>query len=80
MINKTVPNYHTCVAQNGTLIGRDAYWLYEENVSGALFPRTYNPSTDQQTFVEDFRLTATADLLKFVRGTTVAEEIVVTNN
>ncbi|KAG5334106.1 TTL3A glycylase, partial [Acromyrmex charruanus] len=55
-------------------------FLYEENVSDALFPRTYNPST-QQTFVEDFRLTAAAGLLKwFIRGTTVAEEILVANS
>lgn len=47
----------------------DAYWLYEENVSSPLFPRTYGPSTDQQAFVENFRLTAGAGLLKwFVRG------------
>ncbi|EGI66686.1 hypothetical protein G5I_04764 [Acromyrmex echinatior] len=59
----------------------DAYWLYEENVSDALFPRTYNPSTDQQAFVEDFRLTAAAGVLKwFIRGTTVAEGILVANS
>lgn len=59
----------------------DAYWLYEENVSSALFPRSYNPSTDQQAFVEDFRLTAAAGLLKwFVRGMIAAQEILMTNS
>ncbi|TGZ49818.1 tubulin glycylase 3A [Temnothorax longispinosus] len=59
----------------------DAYWLYEENVSGALFPRTYSPSTDRRAFVEDFRLTAAAGLLKwFVRGMTAAEDILVVNS
>lgn len=59
----------------------DAYWLYEENVSSALFPRTYSPSTDRRAFVEDFRLTAAASLLKwFVRGTVAAEEIFVASS
>jgi len=59
----------------------DAYWLHEENVSNVLFPRTYNPSADQRAFVEDFRLTAAAGLLKwFVRGVTAAEEILVTKS
>ncbi|XP_011867758.1 PREDICTED: tubulin glycylase 3A-like [Vollenhovia emeryi] len=56
----------------------DAYWLYEENVSGVLFPRTYNPSRDRRAFVEDFRLTAAAGLLRWlVRGMAAAEEILV---
>lgn len=59
----------------------DAYWLYEENVSGVLFPRTYSPSTDQRAFVENFRLTAAAGLLRwFVRGVTAAEKILVANS
>lgn len=56
----------------------NAYWLHEENVSSVLFPRTYSPSVDQPAFLEDFRLTAAAGLLKwFVRGVTAAEEILV---
>lgn len=59
----------------------DAYWLYEENVSGALFPRTYNPRVDQGAFVEDFRRTAAAGLLRwFVRGVTAVEEVLVANS
>ncbi|XP_014480174.1 PREDICTED: tubulin glycylase 3A-like [Dinoponera quadriceps] len=53
----------------------DAYWLYEENVSDVLFPRSYNPARDQRAFLEDFRRTAAAGLLKwFVHGMSVAEE------
>ncbi|XP_025157802.1 tubulin glycylase 3A-like [Harpegnathos saltator] len=53
----------------------DAYWLYEENVSDVLFPRSYNPAENQRAFLEDFRLTAAAGLLKwFVREMSVAEE------
>ncbi|XP_043259692.1 tubulin glycylase 3A-like [Colletes gigas] len=43
----------------------EAHWLYEKNVSGVLFPRSYNLSREPKAFLEDFRLTATAGLLKW---------------
>lgn len=53
----------------------DTYWLYEENVSDVLFPRSYNPVENQRAFVEDFRLTTAASLLKwFVREMSATEE------
>lgn len=53
----------------------NAHWLYEENVSDVLFPRSYNPVENQRVFLEDFRLTAAAGLLKwFVREMSVADE------
>lgn len=53
----------------------DAHWLYEENVSEVLFPRSYNPAEEQRAFLQDFRLTAAAGLLKwFAREISAAEE------
>ncbi|XP_076664467.1 tubulin glycylase 3A isoform X2 [Andrena cerasifolii] len=43
----------------------EAHWLYERDVSGVLFPRSYNLSREPKAFLEDFRLTATAGLLKW---------------
>ncbi|XP_020300319.1 tubulin glycylase 3A-like [Pseudomyrmex gracilis] len=58
----------------------DAYWLHEENVSSVLYPRSYSPSTDRRAFLEDFRLTAAAGLLKwFVCGMNAAEKILVSD-
>lgn len=58
----------------------NVYWLYEENVSSVLFPRSYNVSEDQQAFLEDFRFTAAVGLLKwFVHGMNVANEIFVSD-
>lgn len=43
----------------------DAHWLYEKDVSSVLFPRSYNLSREPKIFLEDFRLTAAAGLLKW---------------
>ncbi|XP_078052231.1 tubulin glycylase 3A [Augochlora pura] len=43
----------------------EAHWLYEKDVSSVLFPRSYNLSREPKAFLEDFRLTATAGLLKW---------------
>lgn len=57
---------------------RDAYWLHEENVSSVLFPRSYDPNAERRAFLDDFRLTAAAGLLKwFVHAVSTAEEILV---
>lgn len=42
----------------------EAHWLYEKDVSSVLFPRCYNLSREPKAFLEDFRLTAAAGLLK----------------
>lgn len=62
------------------LLEENANWLHEENVSDVLFPRSYNPSRDRRAFLEDFRLTAAAGLLKwFVRGMSAVEGILATD-
>ena len=43
----------------------EAHWLYEEDVSSVLFPRSYNLSREPKAFLDDFRLTAAAGLLKW---------------
>lgn len=43
----------------------EAHWLYETDVSSVLFPRSYNLSREPKAFLEDFRLTAAAGLLKW---------------
>lgn len=43
----------------------EAHWLYEKDVSSVLFPRSYNLSREPKAFLEDFRLTAAAGLLKW---------------
>lgn len=43
----------------------EAHWLYERDVSSVLFPRSYNLSREPKAFLEDFRLTAAAGLLKW---------------
>ncbi|XP_017767757.1 PREDICTED: tubulin glycylase 3A-like [Eufriesea mexicana] len=43
----------------------EAHWLYEKDVSSVLFPRSYNLSREPKAFLEDFRLTAVAGLLKW---------------
>ncbi|XP_063990566.1 tubulin glycylase 3A-like isoform X2 [Diachasmimorpha longicaudata] len=42
-----------------------AHWFYEEDVSSLEFPRSYNPARDANAFLEDFRRTAAAGLLKW---------------
>ncbi|EZA56662.1 Tubulin glycylase 3A [Ooceraea biroi] len=57
---------------------RGAYWLHEENVSSVLFPRSYDPSAERRAFLDDFRLTAAAGLLKwFVHAVNADENILV---
>nr|XP_033321045.1 tubulin glycylase 3A-like [Megalopta genalis] len=43
----------------------EAHWLYEKDVSSVLFPRSYNLSREPKLFLEDFRVTAAAGLLKW---------------
>ncbi|KAF3421500.1 hypothetical protein E2986_11822 [Frieseomelitta varia] len=43
----------------------EAHWMYEEDVSSVLFPRSYNLSREPKAFLDDFRLTAAAGLLKW---------------
>ncbi|KOC59948.1 Tubulin glycylase 3A [Habropoda laboriosa] len=43
----------------------EAHWLYEKDVSSVLFPRSYNLSREPKAFLDDFRLTAAAGLLKW---------------
>ncbi|XP_015440358.1 PREDICTED: tubulin glycylase 3A-like [Dufourea novaeangliae] len=43
----------------------EAHWLYESDVASVLFPRSYNLSREPKAFLEDFRLTAAAGLLKW---------------
>jgi len=57
---------------------KEAYWLHEENVSSVLFPRSYDPSAERRAFLDDFRLTAAASLLKwFAHVMTTSEEVLV---
>lgn len=46
----------------------EAHWLYEKDVSSVLFPRSYNLSREPKAFLDDFRLTAAAGLLKWFVG------------
>jgi hypothetical protein len=73
---------HACVyayAQLGMARSlKEAYWLHEENVSSVLFPRSYDPGAERRAFVDDFRLTAAASLLKwFAHVMTTSEEVLV---
>ncbi|XP_076303239.1 tubulin glycylase 3A isoform X2 [Lasioglossum baleicum] len=43
----------------------ESHWLNEKDVSSVLFPRSYNLSREPKAFLEDFRLTAAAGLLKW---------------
>jgi len=57
---------------------KEAYWLHEENVSSVLFPRSYDPSAERCAFLDDFRLTAAAGLLKwFAHVMTTSEDVFV---
>lgn len=56
---------------------KDAYWLHEENVSSVLFPRSYDPNVERRAFLDDFRLTAAAGLLKWFVNVMSAAEILV---
>ncbi|KAG5316655.1 TTL3A glycylase, partial [Acromyrmex insinuator] len=65
----------------GTAANLEAHSLGDITQADETLNERANPSTDQQAFVEDFRLTAAAGVLKwFIRGTTVAEEILVANS
>ncbi|KYN35657.1 Protein monoglycylase TTLL8 [Trachymyrmex septentrionalis] len=78
-VSKTVLNCRTCVARNDALTGRCILAIRRERIRRPVPAHQQSQSTDQQAFVEDFQLTA--GLLKwFVRGTTVAEEILVANS
>ncbi|XP_076388301.1 tubulin glycylase 3A isoform X2 [Megachile rotundata] len=57
----------------------EAHWLYEKDVSSVLFPRSYNLSREPKAFLDDFRLTAAAGLLKWFVQTMQNDQAVTQN-
>lgn len=44
---------------------QSAHWFYEDNVASVKYPRSYNLTRDAEAFVDDYRRTAAAGLLKW---------------
>ena len=44
---------------------QESQWFFDENVSDVKFPRSYNPSRELNSFVQDFRRSSAVGLLKW---------------